>query len=71
MGRRFRRAVERRHGAERLIVALNLGGRPHCLEWPDWASDCRPLLSTVDDAALVGDGALLLREDEGVILTAG
>jgi alpha-glucosidase len=52
-------------------VALNLGGRPHRLKLPDWASDCRPLLSTVDDATLVGDGALLLREDEGVILTAG
>jgi glycosidase len=63
-------AYERRHGAERLIVALNLGGRPHRLELPDWASDCRPLLSTVDDAVLVGDGTLLLREDEGVILTA-
>jgi alpha-glucosidase len=37
---------------------------------PDWASDCRLLLSTVADAALAGDGALLLRADEGVILTA-
>jgi glycosidase len=63
-------AYERRHGTERLIVALNLGGRPHRLELPDWASDCRPLLSTVDDAVLVEDGTLLLREDEGVILTA-
>ena len=33
------------------------------------AGDCRPLFSTVDDAALVADGTLLLREDEGVILT--
>jgi len=63
-------AYERRHGAERLIVALNLGGRSHRLELPDWASDCRPLLSTVADAALAGDGTLLLRADEGVILTA-
>jgi alpha-glucosidase len=62
-------AYERRHGAERLIVALNLGGRSHRLELPDWASDCRPLLSTVADATLAGDGALLLRADEGVILT--
>jgi alpha-glucosidase len=30
----------------------------------------RPLLSTVADAALAGDGTLLLRADEGVILTA-
>jgi glycosidase len=62
-------AYERRHGAERLIVALNLGRRSHRLELPDWASDCRPLLSTVADATLAGDGALLLRADEGVILT--
>ena len=62
-------AYERRHGDERLIVALNLGGRPQRLALPDWASDCRTLLSTVADAALTGDGALLLRPDEGVILT--
>jgi alpha-glucosidase len=62
-------AYERRHDDERLIVALNLGGRSHRLELPDWASDCRPLLSTVADATLAGDGALLLRADEGVILT--
>jgi glycosidase len=62
-------AYERRHGAERLIVALNLGGRPHRLQLPDWASDCRPLLSTIADAAPVRDGALLLRGNEGVILT--
>ena len=42
----------------------------HRLELPDWASDCRLLLSTVADAALAGDGGLLLRADEGVILTA-
>jgi len=63
-------AYERRHGAERLIVALNLGGRPHRLELPDWAGDCHPLLSTIDDATVAADGALLLRSDEGVILTA-
>ena len=62
-------AYERRHGAERLIVALNLGGRPQRLQLPDWASDCRPLLSTLAGAAPAGDGALLLRGDEGVILT--
>jgi glycosidase len=64
-------AYERRHGAERLIVALNLGGRSHRLELPYWASDYRLLLSTVADKALAGGGALLLRANEGVILTAG
>ncbi len=63
-------AYERRHGAERLIVALNLAGRSHHLALPDWASDFQPLLSTVAGAPLVGDGALLLRADEGVILMA-
>jgi glycosidase len=61
-------AYERRHGADRLIIALNLAGRPHKLELPDRASNCRPLLSTLTDAARVADGALLLRADEGVIL---
>jgi alpha-glucosidase len=61
-------AYERRHGAERLIVALNLGGHSQHLELPDWASDGRVLLSTVADAALAGDGAVLLRPDEGLIL---
>ena len=63
-------AYERRHGAERLIVALNLGRQPHRLQLPDWASDCRPLLSTLAVAAPAVNGALLLlRGNEGVILT--
>ena len=61
-------AYERRHGAERLIVALNLGARSQRLELPDWAGDDRPLLSTIDDAMLIADGGLLLRGHEGVIL---
>jgi alpha-glucosidase len=63
-------AYERRHGGQRLIVALNLGGRSQHLQLPDWARDCRPLLSTVADAAPAIDGALLVRGNEGVILTA-
>jgi hypothetical protein len=63
-------AYERRHGAERLIVALNLGTHSQRLELPDWASDCRTLLSTVADAALIRDGAVLLQANEGLILTA-
>jgi len=63
-------AYERRHGAERLIVALNLGTHSERLELPAWASDYRVLLSTVADAALAGDGAVLLRADEGLILMA-
>jgi glycosidase len=61
-------AYERRHGAERLIVALNLSGSPHRLALPDGARDCRPLVSTVPGATPAADGALLLRADEGVIL---
>ena len=63
-------AYERRHGAERLIIALNLGGHSQRLELPDWAGDCRVLLSTVADAAPIEDGAVLLRANEGLILMA-
>ena len=62
---------ERRHDSERLVVALNLGDRPHRLQLPDWARGGRLLLSTHADAALAEDGALLLRSHEGVVLEAG
>jgi alpha-glucosidase len=64
-------AYERRHHAERLIVALNLGGQPHRLLLPDWAHGSRLLMSTVENVALVEGAALLLRSNEGVILKAG
>ena len=62
---------ERRHAAERLMVALNLGERPHRLQLPEWARDGRLLLSTLEDAALVEDGVLLLGLNEAVVLEAG
>lgn len=62
-------AYERRHGGERLIVALNLGTRPQRLALPTWAHGGRPLLSTLADLTPVQDGALLLGPNEGVILT--
>ncbi|MBR1280968.1 alpha-glucosidase C-terminal domain-containing protein [Bradyrhizobium sp. AUGA SZCCT0177] len=64
-------AYERRHDSERLIVALNLGAQSHRLPLPDWAHRSRVLLSTVEDAALVEDGALLLGSNEAVVLEAG
>ena len=64
-------AYERRHGPERVIVALNLGQRPQRLDLPDWAGDYKPLLSTAGDTAMVDGKALHLRENEGVILTVG
>ena len=64
-------AYERWHGPERLIVALNLGASPQHLMLPGWASAFQPLLSTVDNSVSVGSGAVSLRADEGVILTAG
>jgi glycosidase len=63
-------AYERGHGTERLIVALNLGTRLQRLLLPDWASRGRPLLSTLADAVQPEHGALLLRGNEGVILTS-
>ena len=62
---------ERRHASERLMIALNLGGRPHRLRLPDWARGSRLLLSTLEDVTLAEDGALLLRSNEGVVLKAG
>jgi alpha-glucosidase len=62
-------AYERRHGAQRLAVALNLGADAQYLELPGWASACRPLLSTLPGATQIESGVLLLRPDEGVILT--
>jgi alpha-glucosidase len=62
-------AYERRHGAERLIVALNLGGRSQRLKLPAQLNDYRPLLSTIASAPLVQDRVLLLRPDEGVVIT--
>ena len=62
---------QRRHEAERLIVALNLGERQHRLRLPDWARGSRLLLSTVEDAALVADGVLLLGSNEAVVLKVG
>jgi alpha-glucosidase len=64
-------AYERRHDAERLIVALNLGGRSQRLQLPDWARDSRLLLSTVEGTPLVEGGALRLRSNEGVVLKTG
>jgi alpha-glucosidase len=64
-------AYERWHDPERLIVALNLGVSTQRLILPELARGFRPLLSTVDDAVSIGCGALSLRADEGVILTAG
>jgi len=62
---------ERRYAAERLIVALNLGERQHRFQLPDGARGSRLLLSTLQDAALVEDGALLLGSNEAVVLEAG
>ena len=62
-------AYERRHGAQRLILALNLGGRPQGMQLPDWASDCRTLLSTLGDTTSPRDGVMPLRPDEGVIIS--
>jgi hypothetical protein len=63
--------VRKTRAAERLIVALNLGERKHRLQLPEWARGSRLLLSTVENAALVEDGALLLGSNEAVVLEAG
>ena len=62
-------AYARRHHAERLIVALNLAGRSHRLQLAG-LGDCLPaaIVHGRRRAAPTGDGSLLLRADEGVIL---
>jgi len=62
---------ERRHGPQRLIVALNFGERQRRLQLPDWARASRLLLSTRENAALVEGGSLLLGSNEAVVLEAG
>lgn len=63
-------AYERRHGAQRLVVALNLGGQSQHLELPETPGDWRLLLSTRAESLLIENNVLLLRGEEGVILAA-
>ncbi|MBJ6125698.1 alpha-amylase family glycosyl hydrolase [Microvirga splendida] len=61
-------AYERRHGAERLLVALNLGHQPHSLPLPDGTSG-RVLLSThLDREGDLLETKISLRPDEGLII---
>jgi alpha-glucosidase len=55
---------ERREGAERLIVALNLGSTPRRIRIPEDARIAQPLLSTVPSRGF--DGGLIA--DEGLVL---
>lgn len=64
-------AYERRHGAERLIVVLNLGEQPQRFTLPDSSHRYKPLLSTVANTARSRDGVLHVDANEGVILVAG
>ena len=64
-------AFERRAGGERMIVALNLGGREQTFVLPDGAEHAAALLSTIDGATLIEGRRLLLAPDEGVILAIG
>ena len=59
-------AYERRHGDDRLLVALNVGHEAASVALP--AGDWAPLLSTLAGLPAPASGALALRPDEGVIL---
>jgi len=61
-------AYERRDGAERLLVVLNLGPSPRKIALPAWAHVAKPLLSTLAGPVAPRDGVLALRPDEGSIL---
>ena len=60
-------AYERRHGDERIIVALNLGREPQALPDVDGLAGGRLLASTLPDrgVAVPTDG---LRPDEGAVI---
>ena len=59
-------AYERRHGDDRLLVALNVGHEAASVALP--AGDWAPLLSTLAGLPAPASGPLALRPDEGVIL---
>ena len=59
-------AYERRHGDDRLLVALNVGHEAASVALP--AGDWAPLLSTLAGLPAPASGALALRPDEGIIL---
>jgi alpha-glucosidase len=60
---------ERRSGDQRLLVALNLGNTEQELTLPPWAQGARILLSTVQGAPMTAGVRVLLRPDEGLILS--
>jgi alpha-glucosidase len=63
-------AYERRIGADRVIVALNLGGTPRRLALPQWARQYTPYVSTVAVGGINEGGTMLLAAHEGAILTS-
>jgi alpha-glucosidase len=64
-------AYERQHGAERFLVALNLGHEPHTLSLPTGTRG-RVVLSTLPDRDEGSIGAhAVLQADEGLIIALG
>ncbi|MCB5175865.1 alpha-amylase family glycosyl hydrolase [Microvirga lenta] len=62
-------AYERRHGAERLLIALNFGHVSQAIDLPDRVGKARVLLSTVRSGEWhVEAGCLDLAPDEGLIV---
>ena len=61
-------AYERRHGGERLLIALNLGAVAHPFTLPAWAQGGHVLLSTRGEGRTRRTDSLMLAGNEGVIL---
>jgi alpha-glucosidase len=61
-------AYERAHGADRLLIALNLGAGPQRAALPGWAVGGTVLLSTLDSAAMLHGDTLTLHPNEGLII---
>lgn len=65
-------AYERRHGGERLMVALNFGQKPQKVLLPEDAGKVRVLLSTYADHGGDPNGPHVhLRPDEGLVIALG
>jgi glycosidase len=61
-------AYERRHGDDRVLVALNLSDAPQMLTLPAWATTLAPLLTTPRHDLPVEGSPLSLAPNQGILL---
>jgi alpha-glucosidase len=61
-------AYERRHGDDRLLVALNLSDTPQTLALPGWANNLTPAITTPGHDLRVEGTTLPLAPNQGILL---